>query len=343
MKKSLLVYLFMVCALFVRAQSISIISQTNSPCFNSCSGAVTFSISGASGPFTVTGGCSTSTSTAFSGNTVTLSGLCPSCPLYTFIFNNLFSIVGTKTVNISSPPPLFAIMSKTNTCCFGTCNGAISPTVTGGTTPYSYTWQPSFVGPGPDIYNLCAGNYSLTVTDMNGCTSTFTNTITQPSPLTVSVTQAPSSCSTCCDGTVTATASGGTPPYTFTIFPGGTSNGSGNFPNVCNGTYSVCVSDNGCCMTCGGVSVVTSLKNLQQEINNISVFPNPSSGRLFIKHTVENPSLEFELYDLLGKKVASGITEGEISLAGQETGIYELRLKKDKEIIYKGKIEIIKN
>jgi hypothetical protein len=265
--------------------------------------------------------------------------------VYNFIFTDaLFSVIGTKTVNISSPPPIFAVMSKTNVCCNGLCNGAISTTVTGGSSPYFYSWSP--FGSGPSITNLCAGNYSLTVTDANACSYIFTNTITQPAPLTVSLSQSPTSCSACCDGTISATASGGTPPYTYSLFPGGLSNPNGSFSNVCNGTYSVCISDNGCCSTCGGISVTssttTAILNLRNSSVNISVYPNPNNGHLFLKGLSSNAQYEYELYDVVGRLISKGSATDEISVNVPSTGIYELRLISDKETVYRQKLEILK-
>ncbi|MFN9113521.1 MAG: hypothetical protein ACK5XN_25900, partial [Bacteroidota bacterium] len=79
-------------------------------------------------------------------------------------------------------------ITSTNVSCFGGTNGSINLTVSGG-FGYSYSWT----GPGgftastEDLNNLAAGNYQVTVTDANGCTTTASVTITQPEELSASI------------------------------------------------------------------------------------------------------------------------------------------------------------
>src|SRR5690606_13573405 len=57
-----------------------------------------------------------------------------------------------------------------NPVCFGSADGSIDITVTGGTAPYSYVWSNGQASQSAN--GLVAGNYSLTVTDANGCSIT---------------------------------------------------------------------------------------------------------------------------------------------------------------------------
>jgi hypothetical protein len=65
----------------------------------------------------------------------------------------------------------------TNVSCFGLCNGSVTVGVTGGTTPYLYNWSQGSTSPQPT--SLCAGMYTLTVTDASSVTATATINITQ--------------------------------------------------------------------------------------------------------------------------------------------------------------------
>lgn len=132
--------------------------------------------------------------------------------------------------------------------CFGGNDGSGGVTISTGTPPYTYIWDPSG-GIGPVATNLAAGTYTVTVTDVVGCTSTASITINEPPLLEANITD--STVVTCfgySTGNATVTASGGTQPYTYSWSPlGGTGATSTGIPA---GTYNVTVTDNlGCTAT----------------------------------------------------------------------------------------------
>ncbi|HCW07208.1 MAG TPA: hypothetical protein DGG95_07580 [Cytophagales bacterium] len=105
---------------------------------------------------------------------------------------------------------LVASSSATPILCYGGTS-VVTVNATGGTAPYS----------GTGTFNHAAGSYSYTVTDADGCTSTTTGTITEPTPLTASFTTNNAwlyyGYSSDQSATITATPSGGTAPYTVQI------------------------------------------------------------------------------------------------------------------------------
>ena len=82
--------------------------------------------------------------------------------------------------------------TSTNVSCNSGTNGTIDLTVTGGTTPYTYLWNGGATT--QDRTGLSAGNYSVTVTDANGYTTTASVTITQPAVLAASATSTNVNC-----------------------------------------------------------------------------------------------------------------------------------------------------
>jgi hypothetical protein len=93
---------------------------------------------------------------------------------------------------------------------------------------------------------LNAGNFSVTVSDVNNCSSTLNLFINQPSsPLNVTLNTQNISCYGIQNGNITANASGGTPPYQYLWMPGGSTSQTIN--NLATGNYFVTVTDaNGC-------------------------------------------------------------------------------------------------
>jgi hypothetical protein len=132
-------------------------------------------------------------------------------------------------------------------------DGTIDMTVTGGTGPYTYSWNGG-VYTTEDLANLPAGPYTVIVTDANGCTETATITLTEPSGLTQAVTAFtyPSGTNISCfglsDGSIDLTITGGTPGFIYDwTGPNGYTSTSEDPTGVAAGTYNVTVTDdNGC-------------------------------------------------------------------------------------------------
>ncbi|MBI2270670.1 MAG: PKD domain-containing protein [Bacteroidetes bacterium] len=99
-------------------------------------------------------------------NTQTATGL--TTGIYTVTVTDAKSCTSASTANIFSPPPLFAQFTKGSATCISCgCKEWIMVNATGGTNPYTYFW--------PDGYTnryknqLCPGNYTINITDKNGC------------------------------------------------------------------------------------------------------------------------------------------------------------------------------
>jgi len=152
-----------------------------------------------------------------------------------------------KTVELTEPGVLTESGTVvTNVSCNGNDDGSIQLNMTGGTNPYLYIWSTGSVL--DNINGLSPGTYSVTVTDINGCTYTNTFTITQPNTLTSTISGSISpNCNGSNDGTIDLTVSGGTLPYTYSWSNGATTEDQSGLGG---GTFSVTVTDaNGCSTT----------------------------------------------------------------------------------------------
>ena len=155
---------------------------------------------------------------------------------------------------VSQPAVLSASSSKTNVTCFGDSNGSVTVSPAGGTAPYSYVWTKDAVNTGAisqNLTNLGPGTYAVTITDANGCTTSTSQTITQPTVISLSGVVTNASCNPVENGTITLTVSGGTPfasPifYTYLWSNGATTK---DISVSSPGTYSVTVTDAAGCKT----------------------------------------------------------------------------------------------
>ncbi len=157
---------------------------------------------------------------------------------------------GTGSIVVNEPPPLTVGEASTDETCAGDNDGTITLTGGGGTAGYNYDigyGAPNTTGA---FTNLPPGTYNYTVTDANGCTVTGSITIVVgPSccPMTNTVASTNPLCAGACDGTITLTENLGAPTVTYSIDGGVTTQTSGNFTNVCAGTYNILIEDgNGC-------------------------------------------------------------------------------------------------
>ena len=143
---------------------------------------------------------------------------------------------------------------------------------TGGTTNYTYLWPVSAASQTTaTATNLGVGSYIVTVTDTNGCTSTASASITQPTDVTAlasAINQV--NCFGAATGAATVTAGGGISPYTYLWSNGSTDQSS---TNLTAGTYTVTVFDaNGCTET----SMVTITQPSTALSSSITSSTNPS-------------------------------------------------------------------
>ena len=157
-------------------------------------------------------------------------------------------------IDIPSPFLMSGVLSQytnDNISCIGMNDGSIDATVSGGTNPYLYTW--SNLETTQDISNLTAGNYTLTVTDSNGCIISETFTLTEPDSLLSLLTVTSDyngydvSCYFAADGEIDATTTGGSAPYSYNWSNNETTE---NISGLISDSYTVIITDNnGCTIT----------------------------------------------------------------------------------------------
>jgi gliding motility-associated-like protein len=238
---------------------------------NGCTYNKTVVVGTATGPTAIT---FTTAPTACTSNTgsINITGVTGGTAAYQYSFNNGTSFGASNTATGLAAGSYTVIVKDVNNCTFtqvitvttvasptnitysntqptcGQSNGAISATGVGGTPAYSFSKNGGPFQSSGSFTGLSAGTYSITVKDANGCTFTSTTSLTNSGSPTISVTGTVSpSCFGGTNGSVTVSVSGGATPYTYSITPGGTTNLTGAFSGLGQGTYTVTVTDNFSC------------------------------------------------------------------------------------------------
>ncbi len=164
----------------------------------------------------------------------------------------------TASVAILEPTALSAAVSNTTSVgCYGSNNGTATAIATGGSTPYTYSWNTSPTQTTATAINLTAGIYKVTITDSNGCTDTASTQVTQPNPLTTSITKDDVSCNGGNNGSATAGITGGTAPYTYSWSTSPTQN-TPTATGLSAGTYTLTVLDTNGCTDTASVTILQS-------------------------------------------------------------------------------------
>jgi hypothetical protein len=165
-----------------------------------------------------------------------------------------------STVTVSSTPTI--TFTTSNPSC-GACDGSVTPTISGGSPPYTFSWTgPTGGGASGGIIPItgaCVGSFTVTVTSVDGCVATNSCTLTTGSVLSNSITSTLLSSCGACDGTATATTTGGSGSYTY-LWNDPLHQTTATATGLCGGSYVVTVSDtvSGACSSAASTSIVSS-------------------------------------------------------------------------------------
>ncbi len=190
-------------------------------------------------------GCVSHISWNNGATTASITGI--SAGTYAVTISDANGCTDSASVVITEPISLIAstIVDSNISCNTGNDGGATA-TATGGTMPYTYSW--SNAATTASITGVSAGTYSVTISDANGCTDSASVTITEPAAIVASAALDNNvSCNAGNDGGATASALGGTMPYTYSWSASAGSATTAIVTGLSAGTYSVTITDqNGC-------------------------------------------------------------------------------------------------
>jgi len=241
------------------------------------------------------------------------------------------------TITVDTPPTL-SVTAAVNPICAGSTE---TVTVSGAT---SYTWHPSN-SHASTIIGVVNISRTFTVIGANGaCIDSATYAIVvNPKPV-ITVMSTPANDTICIGNTATLMGMGAN-TYTWTS---GITDATAFTPTV-TATYTVTGTDANNCVNTNTVEVVvnTCSSGLSKYSNlntQISVYPNPSNGNLFVSmNNFEKTSVE--VYNSLGEKVytktVNANTES-INLEKLNSGLYIIHVKQSGTYIYRSNIVLTK-
>jgi len=182
--------------------------------------------------------------------------------IYTVTVTDANLCTSTSTVTLTQPSSALSASTGSTSSLCGSKSGSVSVNASGGTPGYTYSWNTNATA--QTVTNLAAGSYTVTVTDLNGCSKILTqavNNATGGAAVSIS-----SSTNTLCNGSstgsATVTISGGAPPlnWTFSSGTGGTVAGTGftsTITGLAAGPYTLLVTDADGCLT-SSATILTS-------------------------------------------------------------------------------------
>lgn len=174
---------------------------------------------------------------------------------YTVTVSDWNNCTATATAVVNEPPPL--VVNAINVrpeICAGDCKGEATIQVSGGTSPYGFTWDTPSIPPGTSMpKNLCPGQYGVTVRDFRGCTRQEKLNILAAKPLDFRFDRIAPTCAGDSNGSILSDITGGTAPYRYRWDTGDT---TANLNNIPCGKYVLTLTDAAGCVRVSTIEVL---------------------------------------------------------------------------------------
>jgi phosphodiesterase/alkaline phosphatase D-like protein len=219
---------------------------------------------------------------------------------YTITIRDASGCERNYSVDINEPSAIQASLVVSDATCSNSNNGSLKIVISGGNAPYNLTWSNGSSATTRD--SLLPGNYNYTVVDSNNCIYNGVATVGSPAPVQVNATVVPD-ISANGEGAIYAVATGGTPPYNYTWLNGSTND---SLENLSAGSYLVQVIDANGCRTSRAFVVNGATWIEDDEIVNISVYPNPAQEYINVSLALPfTAAVHVQVVNTLGQEMYS--------------------------------------
>jgi PKD repeat protein len=270
------------------------VNNTNVKCFGGSDGIISLVVSGGSQPYTY--------QWSNGSTTATVNNLLPGN--YTFTVTDAQTCRVIQTVTVIQPANLVTYTSAIDTRC-AQSNGSANIVVTGGTSPYTYSWSSG--GTSSTLTNIAAGNYSVTVTDINNCQSIKSVTVGSSTGVTINISTTNPTCNNPADGSVFANVTTGVSPFSYQW------NNASQAPsqsNLASGTYILTVTDADNCSATSSVTLTVNGAVITPTIEDVTGCYNSNTGSIALSVTNASQPVNFSWNNGASSSSVSGLSAG---------------------------------
>lgn len=265
-------------------------SEVQTTCFGCTNGEAAVSVNNGTPPYTY--------SWSSGGTDSVETGLAAGTYYITVTDSNDCSVLDSVIITEPEQLQLLVVMVK-DVACYGDDDGRAVVEAIGGIPPYTYSWDNGIFG--PQIDDVTAGVYTVTVTDSKGNITTLPVVVDEADEMIVTV-YTQDDATGACQGGALVVVDGGTPPYTFYWNNDPNPASDSIFPGLCADQYNLVVQDANFCFHGEVVTIYNTFGVEEVEVNNMKVYPNPANDwvRVQVEGITEG---QLRVVNLLGEVV----------------------------------------
>lgn len=201
-------------------------------------------------------------------------------------------------VEISEPLPLETVLEPTNIDCYGQLTGQVKTITSGGTPPYSFLWSSG--SSEEELVNVGAGDYTVTVTDANGCIISSSTIVMEMPEINAQIQIVPPSSNVSSDGRIVVLSISGNPPFEVAWENGSTELSR---ENLIPGEYTLTVRD---ALDCLREYLLILEAQTVVDRRQIHIWPSPVSNQQELVVEVASPNafdLDIRIGDVIGQYI----------------------------------------